>query len=86
MPPDETHRIALALEALKGSVDSGIAAVRGDINLLAHRTQDNRDDIDELDGRVKGLEDRRFPLPVISGLMSVAAVVISVVVMASGKG
>lgn len=77
MTQEEAHRLALALEALRGSVDNGITAVRGDINLLAHRADTNRKDIDEHDARIGSLEERRFPLHVVGSIMSVAAVVLA---------
>lgn len=85
MSPDETHRLALAVESLRGTVETGFAAVRGDINVLATRESRNAADIAELDTRVKDLEGRRFPLPTIGGLCGVAAVLLSVV-QVLGKG
>lgn len=85
MSPDETHRLALAVEQLRGTVETGFAAVRGDINVLATRESRNAADISELDDRVKDLESRRFPLPTIGGLCGVAAVLLSVV-QVMGKG
>lgn len=77
MTQEDAHRLAVALEQLRGSVDSGITAVRGDINLLAHRADTNRKDIDEHDGRIGALEERRFPLHVVGSIMSVTAVVLA---------
>ena len=84
MTADEAHRLALALEALRGSVDTGFATIRGDINLLARAENHNREDIADLDGRVKSLEDRRFPIPTIGGIMGVAGVCVSVVALTRG--
>lgn len=84
MTQDDAHRLALALEALRGSVDTGFATIRGDINLLARAENHNREDIAALDGRVKSLEDRRFPIPTIGGIMGVAGVCVSVVALTRG--
>lgn len=85
MSPDETHRLALAVEALRGSVETGFAAVRGDINGLSIRETRTASDVNELRAEVEGLKDRRFPLPVVGGVMGFAGVVVSLVA-ALGKG
>lgn len=85
MTQDETHRLALAVESLRGTVETGFAAVRGDINVLATRESRNASDIEKLDTRVENLESRRFPLPTIGGLCGVAAVLLSVI-QVLGKG
>lgn len=84
MTPAEAHRLSLALEALRGTMESGFTAVRGDINLLAHKESRNSSDLRELDDRVDALEERRFPLPTIGGIMGVAGVVISLASVLKG--
>jgi hypothetical protein len=85
MSDPDLHRLAVAVESLSGKMDTGIAAVRGDINLVAQAQSRTHDDVDKLDLRVKDLEGRRFPLAVTSGTMGVAAVAVSVYA-AFGKG
>lgn len=75
MTQDEAHRLALALEGLRGTVETGFATVRGDINLLARGEAMNVRETQELDARVSALEARRFPLPTIGGIMGVAGAV-----------
>jgi hypothetical protein len=83
--PDEAHRLAIALESLNGTVTTGFATVRGDINLLARGEHENTRRIDELETDVEELKSRRFPLPVIGGLCGIAAVLLSVIDVL-GKG
>lgn len=85
MSPDETHRLAIALESLKGTVSEGFATVRGDINLLARGEHNNTLRIDALDKDVEELKARRFPLPTIGGIMGVAGVIVSVVALTNGR-
>lgn len=74
---DDLHRVALAMETLNGTVQTGFATVRGDINLLARAERQNGEDIDKLDSRVGKLEERRWPVQITQGVMSVAAVAIA---------
>lgn len=75
MTQDEAHRLALALEAVRGTMETGFATVRGDINLLARGEQMNASELQAMDTRVSALEARRFPLPTIGGIMGVAGAV-----------
>lgn len=84
MTPAEAQRLALALESIRGTVEIGFTAVRGDINLLAHKESRNASDVLELDKRVNALEDRRFPLPAIGGIMGVMGVLISLISTVKG--
>lgn len=85
MSPDETHRLALALESLRGTVETGFATVRGDINLLARGEHHNTQRITDLEDDVEELKARRFPLPTIGGIMGVAGVIVSVVALTNGR-
>lgn len=73
----ELHRLALAVEQLNGTVQTGFATVRGDINLLARAERQNGEDIEKLEGRVDKLDERRWPVQITQGVMSVAAVAIA---------
>lgn len=86
MSPDDNHRLALALETLNGTVQTGFATIRGDINLLSRAEHENGKSIESLDKRVSDLEGRRFPLPTIGGIMGVAGVLVSVVALATKGG
>lgn len=73
----DLHRLALAVENLNGTVQTGLTAVRGDINLLARGESENTRRIGELETDVKSLQDRRWPVQITQGVMSVAAVAIA---------
>lgn len=73
----DLHRLALAMERVNGTMETGFATVRGDINLLARAERQNGEDIEKLEGRVEKLEERRWPVQITQGVMSVAAVAIA---------
>lgn len=77
VPDPELHRLALAVEALHGTVQTGFATVRGDINLLARGEQLNTGRIEKLEEDVDQLKGSRFPWPVITGICAVSALALS---------
>lgn len=81
----ELHRLALAMETLKGSMDTGFSTVRGDINLLARGESYNAQKLQDLEKDVDDLKSRRFPLPAIGGLMGIASVCVSVLALIQGR-
>lgn len=85
MSPDEGRALERAIADLQRTTETGFATVRGDINLLARGEALNVAETQKLVVRVAALEDRRFPLPTIGGLMGVLAVGVSVVTALSGR-
>ena len=81
----DIHRLAIAVERLAGEMNTGVATLRGDINVLATREHSNGLRIAELESDVEELKGRRFPLPTIGGLMGVAGVGISVIALFNGR-
>jgi hypothetical protein len=81
----EIHRLALAVEQMNGTVSTGFATVRGDINVLATRESHNATAVTALRSEVDELKTRRFPVPMVGGLCGVAAVILSGI-QAIGKG
>lgn len=71
---DSLRDIVLRLE---GSVNTGFQRVEGELSLLRRGERETVDDIKDLRTDVDELQSRRFPLPVIGGLMGVAAVAMS---------
>ena len=78
MSPDETHRLALALEAMRGTMETGFATLRGDINMLARGESANTARIDDLEDEVDAIKSRQFPLHVVGGLCVVGSLALSV--------
>jgi hypothetical protein len=76
-PPEELHRIAVAIERLDAKVEVGFATMRGDMRLVGHGLETTVKRVDDVEDDVEQLKSRRFPLPVIGGLCGVAAVVLT---------
>lgn len=77
MSQDTLRDIVLRLE---GAVNTGFATIQGEINLLKsgqEETQKLRTDVD-------ALKERRFPLPVIGGLVGFAALGLSAFTLVRG--
>lgn len=76
-PGLDLHRLALAMEQMNGTMQTGFATVRGDINLLARGEQTNTTRIENLEEDVAELQKTRFPWPVITGICAVGALALS---------
>jgi hypothetical protein len=74
---DDTRALELQLARMEGSMNTGFATIAGQLQLLGRGEEQNARAIDEAETRIESLEQRRFPLPVIGGLMGVAAVALS---------
>lgn len=78
---DTLRDIVLRLE---GSVNTGFQRVEGELSLLRRGERETTDDVRELRTDVDELKSRRFPLPVIGGLVSVAALGMSAFTLVRG--
>lgn len=81
MSGDTLRDIVLRME---GSMNAGFAQVHGELNLLKRGEREVADDVRELRTDVDDLKTRRWPLPVIGGLMSVTAVSLSAFTLVKG--
>lgn len=90
MTPPESRDVALELERLRGTMEAGFARLDGRLDVVLQRTdraeadvrqlrQDHDQDIADLRTKVQALEGRRFPLPVVGALATVAALCLSVI-------
>lgn len=73
MTPPESRDVALELERLRGSVDTGFATLNGRLDVALTRTSQTEADIDALEQRVDALERARWPLPSVAALTALAA-------------
>lgn len=81
MSGDSLRDIVLRME---GAMNTGFATVQGEINLLRRDDADVATEVAELRTDVNELKTRRWPLPVIGGLMSVTAVSLSAFTLVRG--
>lgn len=81
MSGDSLRDIVLRME---GSMNTGFATVQGEINLLRRDDADVQNEVADLRTDVDDLKSRRWPLPVIGGLVSVAALGMSAFTLVRG--
>ncbi|CAL9376485.1 hypothetical protein SUDANB58_00963 [Streptomyces sp. enrichment culture] len=65
------------LAELRRRLDVAYARVEGGLALLRHRTEETAKELDELDTRITGLERARWPLPAVTALTAVGALVVA---------
>ncbi|MFI9200149.1 hypothetical protein [Streptomyces sp. NPDC053048] len=69
--------VAVELERLRGSVDTGFARLEGRLDVLLQRTSAAESDIAELEQRIAALERARWPLPSLAAVVGMAALLLS---------
>ncbi|MEU9774562.1 MULTISPECIES: hypothetical protein [unclassified Streptomyces] len=75
MPDGE---VALALADLRRSLEVGLAGIDGQLALLVQRNEQTDKDIADLQERVAALERNRWPLPTLSALIALGALLVGV--------
>ena len=84
MTNEEAHRLELQIAGLQRTVETGFTGVEGRVNLLIRGEEYNARELQDHDQRLTALEERRFPLQVVSGIVSVAAVGMAAVSLLKG--
>jgi len=69
---------------MEGTMNTAFATLRGDINLLRRDDTAMAEEVTEIKSDVEDLKRRRWPLPVIGGIMSVTAVALSAFTLVRG--
>ncbi|MEU0839493.1 hypothetical protein ABZ370_08485 [Streptomyces sp. NPDC005962] len=77
-------QIALALADLRQALEVGFARIDGQLALLVQRSDQTDKALAELEERVIALEKTRWPLPTVAVLVSITAVVLTVVSLFRG--
>ncbi|MFB7593468.1 hypothetical protein [Streptomyces sp. NPDC056160] len=65
------------LAELRRRLDVAYARVEGGLALLNHRTEETAKELDELSARLVTVEHSRWPLPTVSALAAVGALVVA---------
>ncbi|MET7274886.1 hypothetical protein ABZS59_27370 [Streptomyces flaveolus] len=65
------------LAELRRRLDVAYARVEGGLALLSHRTEETAKDLDELSTRLVSLEHSRWPLPAVTAVTAVGALVVA---------
>lgn len=79
MTADPEHPVAPGeLAELRRRLDVAYARVEGGLALLSHRTEETAKELDELNTRMISLEHARWPLPSLSVLTTLGALVVTI--------
>ncbi|MET8766307.1 hypothetical protein [Streptomyces sp. NPDC004658] len=70
--------VALELERLRGTCETGFTRVDGQLALLVQRGDQTDKDIAELKAEVESLKRARWPLPSLAAVVSVGALALTV--------
>ncbi|MGW1151961.1 hypothetical protein ACWD45_11870 [Streptomyces rubiginosohelvolus] len=70
-PPSDPAAVAVELERLRGTMETGFATVNGSLALLAQRTDQTDRALDDHEKRLDALERARWPLPSLAALVGV---------------
>ncbi|MFU0241650.1 hypothetical protein ACKI1J_38670 [Streptomyces scabiei] len=69
--------VAVELERLRGTVETGFARTDGQLALLVQRGDQTDRKIDDHETRLDALERNRWPLPAVATLTSLCALVVT---------
>jgi hypothetical protein len=76
--PPESVNIALELERLRGTCETGFTRVDGQLALLVQRSEQTDKKLDEHEARLDALERTRWPLPSLAAVTSLCALGVTV--------
>ncbi|MFE5673829.1 hypothetical protein ACFQ7B_00435 [Streptomyces erythrochromogenes] len=69
--PSDAAAVAVELERLRGTMETGFARVDGALALLVQRSEQTDRQLADHEARLDTLENRRWPLPSIAALVAV---------------
>lgn len=69
---------------MEGSMNAGFAQVQGELNLLKRGEREVARDVEQLSEDVEALKGRRWPLPVIGGLIAFSSLGMSAFTLVRG--
>ncbi|MER7057352.1 MULTISPECIES: hypothetical protein [unclassified Streptomyces] len=79
MTADPEHSVAQGeLAELRRRLDVAYARVEGGLALLSHRTEEAAKELEDLNARLTILEHARWPLPAVTVVTAVGALVVAV--------
>ncbi|MEV5320580.1 hypothetical protein AB0K92_23500 [Streptomyces sp. NPDC052687] len=79
MTADPQQSVSLEeLAELRRRLDVAYARVEGGLALLSHRTEETAKEVDELHTRLVHLEHARWPLPSITAVTAIGALVVAI--------
>ncbi|WP_322501833.1 hypothetical protein TR631_33935 [Streptomyces rochei] len=72
-PPEQQVNVALELERLRGTCESGFIRVDGQLALLVQRSEQTDKKLDDHETRLDALEKSRWPLPSVAVLVALGS-------------
>ena len=72
-PPEQQVNVALELERLRGTCESGFIRVDGQLARLVQRGEQTDKKLDDHEARLDALEKNRWPLPSIAALVALGS-------------
>lgn len=81
MTPQESTQVAVELERLRGTVETGFATLNGRLDTTLQRTGQVEKDVGELETRVAALERARWPMPTIGVLAGVVGTAVGLIAL-----
>lgn len=76
-PPTDTAAVAVELERIRGTMETGFARIDGSLALLVQRSDQTEKALDDHDRRLDALERARWPLPSIAAVVGVTGLCLS---------
>ncbi|GAA5056501.1 hypothetical protein [Streptomyces similanensis] len=76
--PSDPAAVAVELERLRGTMETGFARVDGSLALLVQRGDQTDRAIADHESRLDALERNRWPLPAMGALTGVGALIVAV--------
>ncbi|MES9554770.1 MULTISPECIES: hypothetical protein [unclassified Streptomyces] len=75
--PSDPAAVAVELEKLRGTMETGFATVNGSLALVAQRTDQTDRILSDHEQRLDALERARWPLPSLAALVGVSGLAVS---------
>jgi hypothetical protein len=72
-PPEQQVSVALELERLRGTCESGFIRVDGQLALLVQRGEQTDKKLDDHETRLDAIEKNRWPLPAVAVLTAMGS-------------
>lgn len=73
MTPPEQSAVALELERLRGTCETGFTRVDGQLALLVQRGDQTDKKLDDHEARLDAIERNRWPLPAVASLVALGS-------------
>jgi hypothetical protein len=77
--PQHDESLAVALARLTGCMEAGFRDTHGRLDVITERVQHTREGVDDLETRVRSLEERRWPVGSVATLSGFVAAMVAAI-------